>query len=206
MSESLTAFLLLCLVVELTPGPNMAYLAVLSVGAGACAGVFAVAGIAAGLLLVGVLAALGVAAIVSESLLLARLLVAAGCFYLLWLAWCSWQEEPELSPDHVTLVQRQYFLRGLITNLLNPKAFLFYVMVLPGFVKGSDHLTSYALLLTLISVTIATCVHLGIVFLGSQVRPYVNQPHRRRLVRRMMALMLVAIAIWLAVANAGLIF
>jgi hypothetical protein len=44
------AFALTCLVIELTPGPNMAYLAVLSAGNGRRAGFAATLGIALGLL------------------------------------------------------------------------------------------------------------------------------------------------------------
>jgi threonine/homoserine/homoserine lactone efflux protein len=58
--ETFGAFALTCLVIELTPGPNMAYLAVLSAGNGRRAGFAATLGIALGLLIVGVGAALGV--------------------------------------------------------------------------------------------------------------------------------------------------
>jgi threonine/homoserine/homoserine lactone efflux protein len=48
--ETFGAFALTCLVIELTPGPNMAYLAVLSAGNGRRAGFAATLGIALGLL------------------------------------------------------------------------------------------------------------------------------------------------------------
>jgi threonine/homoserine/homoserine lactone efflux protein len=43
---TLIGFAVTCLVIELTPGPNMAYLAVLSIGAGRRAGFAAIIGIA----------------------------------------------------------------------------------------------------------------------------------------------------------------
>jgi threonine/homoserine/homoserine lactone efflux protein len=206
-ASSLFPFLLLCLTVELTPGPNMAYLAVLTVNAGKRAGFAAVAGIALGLLMIGALAAFGVAALIAQSVLLSRLLLGVGVIYLLWLAWSTWHESP--STDHNTdgpaTKRATYFKRGIITNLLNPKAFLFYAAVLPSFVGGHVPATAYALMLTLISVTIATIVHITIVILGSQFRPYLIHPRRQRMVRRVMALMLAAIAGWLAFSNAALI-
>jgi threonine/homoserine/homoserine lactone efflux protein len=202
----LIPYILLCLTVELTPGPNMAYLAILSISTGRRAGFFAVAGIAIGLALIGSLAAIGVANIIMRSPIWPSVLVGAGVVYLLWLAWCSWKEAPELSTDRATYADGEYFVRGLVTNLLNPKAFLFYVMVLPGFIRGHDDPIIYALLLTSISVIIATAVHVLIVLLGDVLRPYVNQPHRRRWVRRIMALMLVVIALWFAATNASLVF
>ena len=47
-SGSLAAFALTSLVIEMTPGPNMAYLAALSLSQGIRAGLAAVAGVALG--------------------------------------------------------------------------------------------------------------------------------------------------------------
>lgn len=198
-------FLILCVTVELTPGPNMAYLAILSMSAGRRAGFFAIVGIALGLAIVGSLAAFGAATIVTSSPMLSRLLVIAGFLYLLWLAWDTWKEPVSVAP---AAQQRhgQYFLRGVITNLLNPKAFLFYVMVLPGFVSAQEHPVSYAFFLTAIAVGIATTVHISIVLIGSRLAPYMNKPSRRSIFRKVMALLLVAIAVWFALTNLELVF
>jgi hypothetical protein len=65
--EILLAFTATCLVIEVTPGPNMAYLAVLSASKGRRAGFAATLGIALGLLIVGLAAALGLTAIITNS-------------------------------------------------------------------------------------------------------------------------------------------
>ena len=80
-------FLMTALMIELTPGPNMTYLAVVSLGEGKRAGLFAVAGVALGLLISGLVAALGLAAVISESPFLFQLLRWGGVFYLIWLAY-----------------------------------------------------------------------------------------------------------------------
>ena len=205
-SAPLLPYLLLCLTVELTPGPNMAYLAVLSVTAGRRAGFAAVVGVAIGLLVIGALAALGVAALIAQSPLLSRLLLGVGVLYLLWLAWGTWQDErtPAQDATRDTVPLRTYFTRGIVTNLLNPKAFLFYATVLPGFVVGHTQPMVYSILLTLISVAVASSVHISIVMLGTQFRPYLIHPRRQRIMRHVMALMLVAIAAWLALSNLSL--
>ena len=66
-SNSLFAFLLTATVIEVTPGPNMAYLAALSLSQGRRAGIAAVAGIAIGLSVYGVAAALGLGALIANS-------------------------------------------------------------------------------------------------------------------------------------------
>ena len=114
--------MLTCFVIELTPGPNMAYLAVLSASTGRRAGFAATAGVALGLLIVGLAAALGLAALIASSRPLYEALRWAGVFYLFWLAWEGWRGE-DTSPIEANVIpdDSRFFLRGLVTNLLNPK-------------------------------------------------------------------------------------
>lgn len=199
-------FLVVCLAVELTPGPNMAYLAILSLHSGRRAGLSAVAGIALGLALVGSLAAFGVAAIISNSPFLSHILAILGCGYLLWLARDCWQGSEPLPHAQQQPMTRHlhYAMRGLVTNLLNPKAFVFYVALLPGFTKDAAHPMSAAFLLTGMSVLVASCVHTSLVLLASHYKPFLGQPKRQTLIRKSMALLLVAVALWFAATNIGL--
>jgi len=199
------AFAVTATILELTPGPNMTYLAALSLTHGVRTGLAAVAGIALGLGTYGVVAALGLAALTSNSPLLYELLRWAGAAYFLWLAWESWASEREAAPEavaHHAEMPRQAFQRGLVTNLLNPKAAIFYVAVLPEFVemKGGS-VVAQTLLLSLIYVLIATLIHVAVVALAGSLQPLVAVPARRRLIRRASALIFVAIATWFFVAT-----
>jgi hypothetical protein len=109
------AFLWISFIVELTPGPNMTYLAALTLVEGWRAGFATVAGVAAGLLLVGVLAAFGVAAFVSESPILYGLIRWLGVFYMLWLAYDIWRgvEPSEADKSAPTSPAGTYFGRWL---------------------------------------------------------------------------------------------
>src|SRR3954447_6250557 len=84
---SLLVFALTCAIVEITPGPNMAWLAALSLSRGWRIGLAAVAGVALGLSAYGIAAALGVAAVIENSAFLYEALRWGGVAYLLWLAW-----------------------------------------------------------------------------------------------------------------------
>jgi threonine/homoserine/homoserine lactone efflux protein len=198
--ETALAFALTSLVIELTPGPNMAYLAILSATAGRRAGFAATAGVALGLLVVGLGAALGLTALIANSRVLYEALRWAGTLYLLWLAWEGWRGDTETSPgkadagvDH----HARFFARGFITNLLNPKAGLFYVAVLPTFVDDSRPLVGQTVTLSLIYVAVATVVHSTIVLLVDAARPWLEDERRSTIVRRILALLLVGIAVWL---------
>jgi len=201
----LLAFALTALIIEITPGPNMTYLAALSLSSGRRVGFAAVAGIAIGLMTYGIVAALGLAAVIDSSPLLYGILRWGGVAYLLWLAWEAWSSERETSPDATDGTDDEpwiAFRRGLITNLLNPKAAVFYVAVLPEFIRpGADTVMSQTLALSAVYVTIATVIHAGIVALAGSMQSVVAASNRRRFVRRLLALALVGIAIWFALTT-----
>ena len=154
--------MLTCAIIEITPGPNMAYLAALSLSRGWRIGLAAVAGVALGLSVYGIAAALGVAAIIESSTLLYQALRWGGVIYLLWLAFNAWSSADDVAsegkPGH-DHTRASAFRRGLITNLLNPKAEVFYVAVLPEFLDPSaGRIAIQTLTLSAIYVAIATLI------------------------------------------------
>jgi threonine/homoserine/homoserine lactone efflux protein len=204
--SSLLAFAVTCTIIEITPGPNMAYLAALSLSRGWRAGLAAVAGVALGLSVYGIAAALGVATIIENSALLYQALRWGGVIYLLWLAWDAWSSADDIAPDDPLDhddERASAFRRGLVTNLLNPKAAVFYVAVLPEFLEpGAGRIAAQTLALSAIYVTIATLIHAGIVLSASRLRAVIVKPAQVRRIRRALALALVVIAIWLAWSTA----
>lgn len=199
-------FALAVLLIELTPGPNMAWLAALSMGEGRRAGLAATAGVAIGLFVNALAAALGIAFIVSASPMLWQLLRWGGAAFLLWLAWESWRDAGENSPALIAAPadrwSRRHFTSGLVVNLLNPKAMLFYVIVIPRFNEGQVPGFGLAFGLALVSIAIATAVHVTIVLAGSRMGGWISDPARTRTVRRVLALGIIGVAIWFA-ATAG---
>ena len=85
-------FLLTAILIELTPGPNMAWLALLGASRGRIAALGAVAGIALGLAIAGAAAAFGVSALIGKTPWVFQALRWAGALYLLYLAWDAWQQ------------------------------------------------------------------------------------------------------------------
>lgn len=204
-SNSLFAFLLTATVIEVTPGPNMAYLAALSLSQGRRAGIAAVAGIAIGLSVYGAAAALGLGTLIANSRFLYEALRWAGVLYLLWLAWDAWKAESDVPSDNEptpNVPPWPAFRRGLITNLLNPKAAVFYIAVLPEFIQiGKGAIPAQTLMLSAIYVAIATTIHLAIVLLAARLQTAIETPDSRRTIRRVLAVFLAVIAIWFAVST-----
>jgi len=198
----LLAFALTALVIEITPGPNMTYLAALSLSSGMRTGLAAVAGIALGLMTYGLIATFGLAAIIYELPLLYSVLRWGGVLYLLWLAWDSWTGADGTSGDPGEERSWAAFRRGVITNWLNPKAAVFYIAVLPEFIRtDGGAVARQTLVLSLIYVAIATAIHATIVLLAGSLQSVIVSANNRRTIRRGFALMLVAIAIWFALST-----
>ena len=181
--SALLPFAATCLLIEVTPGPNMTYLALVSAKDGRRTGFATVAGIAVGLALLGLVASFGVAQIIQASNLLYQALRWAGVLFLLYLAWEGWNEGTDVVAGPRG-TQGKYFARGLITNLLNPKAAFFYVSVLPTFIELDRDTVLQALVLTAIYVGIATAVHLVIVLLAGTLESFLNHPGRETAARR----------------------
>jgi threonine/homoserine/homoserine lactone efflux protein len=201
--DLILSFALAATLIELTPGPNMAYLAILSIEHGRRAGLSAVAGIALGLLGAGLAAALGLAALIEIFPPVYNVLRWAGVAYLLWLAWEGWRgsEGSPAEAGRFGWAKAVYFRRGLITNLLNPKAFLFYLAVLPRFIEPTRPLTSQTILLSLIYVAIATAIHAVIAILAGTAQR-LTSVRSSRMIGRILSLALAGVAIWLAFATA----
>jgi threonine/homoserine/homoserine lactone efflux protein len=198
----LLAFALTALAIEITPGPNMTYLAALSLSSGIRTGLAAVAGIALGLMTYGLISTFGLAAIINGSPVLYSGLRWGGVLYLLWLAWDSWTGGDDTSRDEREAQPWTAFRRGLITNWLNPKAAVFYIAVLPEFIRpDGGAVARQTLVLSLVYVAIATAIHVTIVLLAGSLQSVIVTANNRRTIRRGFALMLVGIAIWFALST-----
>jgi threonine/homoserine/homoserine lactone efflux protein len=199
-ASTAASFLLTSFLIEVTPGPNMTYLALVSASDGRRAGFATVAGVALGLAIIGVVAAFGVAELIQASQLLYDVLRWAGVLFLLYLAWEGWRSGDGAVVGSTN--RGKYFLRGLITNLLNPKAGIFYVAVLPTFMDLDAPPLAQAMALTGIYVGVATFVHLFIVVVAGTLEPMLNDPRREQIARRSLSVLLALVALWFAWATA----
>ena len=201
--ETVLAFALTATIIELTPGPNMVWLAIVSATEGRRPGYAAVAGVSLGLAIVGLAAAFGLPTVIGASPPLFQALRWGGVLYLLWLAWDGWRDSggAEGTPTDAPLAL--YFRHGLITNLLNPKAAVFYVAVLPGFLATEGPLLRGTLTLSFVYVAVATLVHAMIVTAAGSVRFWLDNPVRERRIRRTLSITLAVVALWFAWKTRG---
>lgn len=194
------AFLIAMAAVELTPGPNMGWLAALSARLGWRAGLMAVAGVTLGLLVQLIAAATGASALLAKSPMLYEALRWAGVAFMLYLAWEAFADTGSASA--VRGGGGEGFRRGLIANILNPKALLFYIIVVGQFVDpASGAVWSQIVLLGLIHLAVAILIHVGIVFLGASLGTALERWRTSLPARIGFALALAAIAVWIGIST-----
>ena len=191
-------FLAAIILVELTPGPNMAYLAALSATHGRRAGLLAVVGVTCGLSVYMLAAVLGLTEVFRLYRPLYEILRWAGATYLFWLAWDAWRAG-EAPDERVEAMPKPWalFQRGFLTNLLNPKAALFYVSLLPGFIQTAHAPpTLQALILGIIHIAVSITVHGAIVLGADRAGRMVRALRSSVWSTRGLALAIVGVAIW----------
>jgi threonine/homoserine/homoserine lactone efflux protein len=197
----LPPFLIAVALIELTPGPNMGWLALVSLERGRSAGFAAVIGVTVGLAAWMLAAAFGL----TELLMLwppaYQAIRWAGVLFLLWLGWEAWRGggDPAAADGAGLRSRRGLFLRGMTGNLLNPKAAVFYVALLPGFMR-LDHGSplSQALVLGGLHLAVAAGVHSLIVLGAAGARGPVMRRMQGPRLRAAMALGIAAVAAWMA--------
>jgi len=189
-------FLVASLLIELTPGPNMAWLALLGASRGRLAALAAVAGVALGLSVAGTAAALGVSTLIGTTPWLFQGLRWAGSLYLLYLAWDSWRESTMPPDAQFEGSLQRYFSQGLLSNMLNPKAYLVFAAVLPQFVNPAQPLLAQLITLSALYVGVATAVHAAIALLAGSFTRFFADPVWSRRLGRIFSVLLAAVAIW----------
>jgi threonine/homoserine/homoserine lactone efflux protein len=129
-----------CLVLFITPGPDMSLFLAKTISGGRRAGLAAMAGAMTGCCVHTLLAALGLSALLAASTTGFTILKIAGALYLLWMAYDAIRNGSALSvkADGRVASFRRTYLMGIGINLTNPKIVLFFVTFLPQFVAAGD--------------------------------------------------------------------
>ena len=192
----LPEFLVAAMLIELTPGPNMAWLALLGASRGRVTALAAVAGVALGLSIAGAAAAFGVSALIGTIPWLFQALRWAGSFYLFYLAWDSWRDSATPLETQFDEPLWRYYGQGLLSNILNPKAYLVFAAVLPQFVDPAQPLLAQLIALSALYVGVATAIHAAIALLAGSFNRFFADRARARILGRVFALLLTAVAVW----------
>jgi threonine/homoserine/homoserine lactone efflux protein len=150
---SLDNFLLFAfasLVLNITPGNDMLYVATRSASQGVKAGIISALGIAGGCFVHLLAAVIGLSAIIANSAIAFNIIKYIGAAYLVYLgirSLMSKQNKFNLNDKIEKKSLSKLFWQGVFTNVLNPKVALFFLAFLPQFIQPEKGNTALQILL-----------------------------------------------------------
>lgn len=127
----------------MSPGPDFALIVQNTSHHGRKTGLIIAAGLSLGILIHSILSITGISYLVQQHPLLFSILQLLGGSYLLWLGFGALksiyqhrrsQETTQRKPTRILKDQTTAFSKGLMTNLLNPKALVFFVSLMSSLV------------------------------------------------------------------------
>jgi threonine/homoserine/homoserine lactone efflux protein len=172
--HDLALFASAALLVNLTPGPDMLFVAGTSAARGQRDGVFAALGVGLGCMLHIALAALGLSALLAASATAFTVVKWVGAAYLVWVGITMLRAGGSRDVDARTAVpasSMKVFWQGATTNALNPKVALFFLAFLPQFIApGSEGQALALVVLGFLFNTGGTVVNVGVALLAGAAR------------------------------------
>ncbi|MDE1181399.1 LysE family translocator [Paraburkholderia sp.] len=170
-------FIVAVFLLNLTPGPDTAYIVGRSVAQGRGAGLMSSLGISAGCCVHSLACAFGLTALLAASVTAFTVIKFVGAFYLIYLGVrlifakpAADQATGEARGAGAPKSLRQLFMQGFWTNVLNPKVVLFFVSFFPQFVSsGSDHKTLAFLALGAVFVAMSTVWNSSVAWVAGSV-------------------------------------
>lgn len=166
----------------ITPGPDFLLVSQTAISRSRSEAMWVVAGITVGVMFWAILALLGLNIIFEKFAVLKQILLVIGGIYLCWLGFqmlrssLTSQTAVQTDPLNLPKTPWKFFLKGVLTNLSNPKAVIYFGSVFSVFLANPalDHF--HWLLFIIVSVE-TLCWFLFVVFLFSL--PKFKQAYQR---------------------------
>ncbi|NIF53114.1 LysE family translocator [Burkholderia sp. Ax-1724] len=203
-------FVVAVFLLNVTPGPDTAYIVGRSVAQGRGAGLMSALGISAGCCIHSLACAFGLTALLAASATAFTVVKFIGAIYLIYLgARLIFAKPAPDAPANDTRSPsapkslRQLFLQGFWTNVLNPKVVLFFVSFFPQFVAtGSEHKTFAFLALGAVFVVMSMIWNSFVAWIaGSVTQRFSGKPAVKRWLDRGVGSAFVGLGIKLATTS-----
>jgi homoserine/homoserine lactone efflux protein len=198
--ELFTAFLLITIVLIITPGPIVTLVISTGVTQGPRAALTTVAGTTLGNAVLLAAIALGLNWVHAHADLLFNALRWTGAAYLIWLGVQAWRHAGEGS-RRLMDTGRARFMRGLLVALSNPKTIVFFTAFLPQFLDPRLPAAPQLAVMCVVTVLLAgvsDCVWAVAAGMG---RAWFMKPPRVKLLGRLSGTVLIGGGLWLSLAR-----
>ena len=198
--ELFTAFLLITVILFLTPGPIVTLIIATAARDGTRAALLIVAGASTGTSVLLVFIAFGLGWILKTSAEIFDMLRWVGAAYLIWLGIQAWRHAGSVAaavapPAHV------HARRGFLVALTNPKTIAFFTAFLPQFIDPALPVERQLLVMCACSVLLGAVLDSGWAVLAGFGRAWFVKPKHNKLLGRLSAIALVGGGIWLSLAR-----
>jgi RhtB (resistance to homoserine/threonine) family protein len=205
-------FLVAVFLLNVTPGPDTAYIVGRSVAQGRGAGIVSALGISAGCIVHTLACAFGLTAILAASATAFTVVKIAGAIYLIYLGVRLILTKHDKAVDaHAARTSaqaapkslHQLFAQGFVTNVLNPKVVLFFVSFFPQFVAAdSQHKTLAFLTLGLVFIAMSTVWNSFVAWIaGSVTERFSGKPGMKKWLDRGVGTAFVGLGLKLATSQ-----
>jgi threonine/homoserine/homoserine lactone efflux protein len=199
-AELFTAFVLMTLVLILTPGPIVTLVIVTGAMQGVRAALTTVAGTTLGNVVLLAAIAFGLNWVLKNATALFEVLRWGGAAYLIWLGIQSWRSagarsKAAASGRHVN------FARGVLVALSNPKTIAFFTAFLPQFIDPTLPAGRQLAAMCVVSVLLAAASDSAWAVAAGLGRAWFLKPVRAKLLDRLSGSVLIGGGIWLSLAR-----
>jgi threonine/homoserine/homoserine lactone efflux protein len=198
------------LLLAVTPGPGIFYVAARTLAGGRAEGVASSFGTGLGGMVHVLAGSVGVSAIVLASAELFTALKLIGAAYLIWIGFRTFQSARRDGaaglnggPAAPPIGPRRAFREGVLVEALNPKTAAFFLAFVPQFVDpAAGHIALQFVVLGFVSVALNTLADIVVAFAASGIREGATaRPALIRRLREASGAAMIALGIGLAVAR-----
>ena len=167
-----TTFFAAVVLLELSPGPDMAFMLGQTVRNGRKAGFAALFGSLVATFFHIAMAAIGLSAVIATSAVAFSVVKWVGVIYLVWLGLQAFKSSKAAKTEEVarSTTTRSVFLQGMFICALNPKVAIFFLAFLPQFVvEGAGAVSLQLMLHGAILVVVGLILQSPLILMGSRI-------------------------------------
>ena len=143
----LLSFLFSSLIIAATPGIATIYVLNNSASLGRKEGILSALGIMTGGMIYNIIAAIGLSSILYVFPNMLSIIKIIGGLYLVYVGIITIKNRKTNNSNSLEPIKNDCYIRGVITNLSNPKILLFFVTFIPQFVVNTNNYAKEAILL-----------------------------------------------------------
>lgn len=187
-------FVVMAALTILSPGPSVLKSLTNSLNHGLRPALVGMAGLTVGVMLVATLSATSLGVLIATSPALFEVVRYIGVFYLLWLSIKLWRSLPNLTGNSDRSADRHLFVEGVLLQLANPNALVFFLSVLPQFIDHQSHYLPQFILLVSSFCLMMVLVHCGYIVFAQRARGWL-QGRGGRWINRLSAAVFVVLAV-----------